>query len=82
MNSYDVTSLSKRTQIFWLIPPTDRNLQLYEQWTLSGKQSDIFFGDLVEKCARIYLEAGNTFLIPSGWIHGKQMNFFNRRQTP
>jgi len=52
-----------------LIPPTERNLQLYEQWTLSGKQSDIFFGDLVEKCGRVNLEAGNTFLIPSGWIH-------------
>ena len=57
------------SQVFWLIPPTERNLQLYEQWTLSGKQSDIFFGDLVEKCGRVRLEAGNTFLIPSGWIH-------------
>lgn len=56
-------------KIFWLIPPNERNLQLYEQWTLSGKQSDIFFGDTVEKCARINLEAGNTFIIPSGWIH-------------
>ena len=24
---------------------------------------------MVDKCARINLEAGNTFLIPSGWIH-------------
>jgi len=59
----------KGSKIFWLIPPTERNLQLYEQWTLSGKQSDIFFGDIVDKCSRINLEAGNTFLIPSGWIH-------------
>ncbi|KZS21040.1 JmjC domain-containing Histone demethylation protein 1 [Daphnia magna] len=59
----------KGSKVFWLIPPTERNLQLYEQWTLSGKQSDIFFGDLVEKCGRVNLEAGNTFLIPSGWIH-------------
>ncbi|XP_046452222.1 jmjC domain-containing histone demethylation protein 1-like isoform X2 [Daphnia pulex] len=57
------------SKVFWLIPPTERNLQLYEQWTLSGKQSDIFFGDLVEKCGRVHLVAGNTFLIPSGWIH-------------
>ena len=56
-------------QIFWLIPPNERNLQLYEKWTLSGKQDKVFFGDLVEKCGRVYLEAGNTFLIPSGWIH-------------
>ena len=59
----------KGKKIFWLIPPTERNLQLYEQWVLSGKQGDIFFGDTVERCARIELVAGNTFFIPTGWIH-------------
>lgn len=34
-----------------------------------GKQSDIFFGDTVDQCSRIYLEDGNTFFIPTGWIH-------------
>lgn len=53
-------------QIFWLIPPTERNLQLYEQWVLSGKQSDIFFGDTVVKCGRVELSQGNTFFIPTG----------------
>ncbi|CAL4086162.1 unnamed protein product, partial [Meganyctiphanes norvegica] len=53
-------------KIFWLIPPTERNLQLYEQWVLSGKQSDIFFGDTVDKCARVELESGYTFFIPTG----------------
>jgi len=56
-------------KVFWLIPPTDENLKKYEEWTLSGKQADSFFGDLVDKCARIVLREGNTFLIPSGWIH-------------
>ncbi|UYV68247.1 KDM2A [Cordylochernes scorpioides] len=53
-------------QIFWLIPPTEKNLLLYEKWVLSGKQSDIFFGDTVEQCARISLSVGDTFFIPSG----------------
>lgn len=59
----------KGSKVFWLIPPTEKNLQLYEKWVLSGKQSDIFFGDTVEKCVRVYLTAGNTFFIPTGWIH-------------
>uniref|UniRef100_H0WHE5 [histone H3]-dimethyl-L-lysine(36) demethylase n=1 Tax=Otolemur garnettii TaxID=30611 RepID=H0WHE5_OTOGA len=56
-------------KIFWLIPPTLHNLELYEEWVLSGKQSDIFLGDRVERCQRIELKQGYTFFIPSGWIH-------------
>ncbi|XP_053226178.1 lysine-specific demethylase 2B isoform X1 [Podarcis raffonei] len=56
-------------KIFWLIPPTLQNLELYEEWVLSGKQSDIFLGDRVELCQRIELKQGHTFFIPSGWIH-------------
>ncbi|XP_054710519.1 lysine-specific demethylase 2A-like [Uloborus diversus] len=56
-------------KVFWLIPPTERNLALYETWVLSGKQGDVFFGDTVEKCARVELESGDTFFIPTGWIH-------------
>jgi F-box/leucine-rich repeat protein 10/11 len=59
----------KGGKVFWLIPPTEHNLALYERWVLSGKQSDIFFGDTVDKCARISLMEGNTFFIPTGWIH-------------
>ena len=56
-------------KIFWLIPPTDENLKRYEKWVLSGKQSDQFFGDMVDRCGRFQIPAGGTFFIPSGWIH-------------
>ncbi|CAL1290006.1 unnamed protein product [Larinioides sclopetarius] len=56
-------------KVFWLIPPTEKNLALYENWVLSGKQGDVFFGDTVDKCARVHLESGDTFFIPTGWIH-------------
>lgn len=56
-------------KIFWMVPPTELNLQTFEEWTLSGMQQDVFFGDTVEECFRVELTAGNTFFIPSGWIH-------------
>nr|XP_055034262.1 lysine-specific demethylase 2A [Misgurnus anguillicaudatus] len=59
----------KGGKVFWLIPPTPQNLELYENWVLSGKQGDIFLGDKVSACQRIELKQGYTFMIPSGWIH-------------
>lgn len=56
-------------KIFWMVPPTELNLQIFEEWTLSGMQQDVFFGDTVEECFRVELSAGHTFFIPSGWIH-------------
>ncbi|XP_028271549.1 lysine (K)-specific demethylase 2Aa isoform X3 [Parambassis ranga] len=57
------------TKVFWLIPPTPENLELYENWVLSGKQGDIFLGDRASDCQRIELKQGCTLIIPSGWIH-------------
>ncbi|XP_056129487.1 lysine-specific demethylase 2A isoform X3 [Lampris incognitus] len=56
-------------KVFWLIPPTHQNLEMYENWVLSGKQGDIFLGDKCHDCQRIELKQGYTFMIPSGWIH-------------
>lgn len=53
-------------QVFWLIPPTPQNLELYENWVLSGKQGDVFLGDRASDCQRIELKQGCTFIIPSG----------------
>lgn len=60
----------KGGKVFWLIPPTEKNLKAYEKWTLSGEQNKIFLPDLVDECQRIELQAGWTFMLPSGWIHG------------
>lgn len=56
-------------KVFWLIPPSPQNLEMYENWVLSGKQGDIFLGDKCHDCQRIELLQGYTFMIPSGWIH-------------
>ncbi|KAH9514989.1 Lysine-specific demethylase 2B [Bulinus truncatus] len=56
-------------KIFWLAPPSPKNIERYTEWTLSAKQGETFLGDTLEQCQRIMLFAGNTFIIPSGWIH-------------
>ena len=58
--------LAPAHQVFWLIPPTPQNLELYENWVLSGKQGDVFLGDRASDCQRIELKQGYTFIIPSG----------------
>ncbi|XP_058876202.1 lysine-specific demethylase 2A-like, partial [Acipenser ruthenus] len=57
--------IHKGGKVFWVIPPTPQNLELYENWVLSGKQGDIFLGDKVSGCQRIELKQGYTFMIPS-----------------
>jgi len=61
--------LFKGSKLFWLIEPTESNLKLFEKWTKSGNQDAVFFADLVPECQLVRLNAGDTFMIPSGWIH-------------
>ncbi|GFO37758.1 lysine-specific demethylase 2b-like [Plakobranchus ocellatus] len=56
-------------KIFWLAPPSQKNIDRYVEWTLSAKQGESFLGDTLECCQRIQLLKGYTFIIPSGWIH-------------
>ncbi|BFZ04644.1 hypothetical protein BsWGS_07683 [Bradybaena similaris] len=56
-------------KIFWLAPPSQKNIDKYIEWTLSAKQGDMFLGDALELCQRVNLHAGYTFIIPAGWIH-------------
>uniref|UniRef100_A0A1A8LRF1 Jumonji C domain containing histone demethylase 1 homolog D n=1 Tax=Nothobranchius pienaari TaxID=704102 RepID=A0A1A8LRF1_9TELE len=56
-------------KIFYLIKPSPTNLALYEAWSSSPNQSEVFFGDKVEKCYKCVVPQGTTLLIPTGWIH-------------
>ncbi|KAI8977144.1 hypothetical protein BDF20DRAFT_873250 [Mycotypha africana] len=56
-------------KIFYLIEPTQKNLKKYQKWSSSPDQSTIFLGDEVKDCHSVELYAGNTMIIPSGWIH-------------
>ncbi|XP_057185976.1 lysine-specific demethylase 7B [Triplophysa rosa] len=56
-------------KIFYLIKPTPANLALYEEWSSSPNQSEVFFGDKVDKCYKCVVRQGTTLFIPTGWIH-------------
>uniref|UniRef100_A0A8C2EAJ5 Histone lysine demethylase PHF8 n=1 Tax=Cyprinus carpio TaxID=7962 RepID=A0A8C2EAJ5_CYPCA len=56
-------------KIFYLIRPTAANLSLFERWSSSSNQNELFFGDQVDMCYRCSLKQGNTLFIPTGWIH-------------
>jgi len=56
-------------KIFYLIEPTDENLQKYADWTRSPTESETFLGDCVSHCYKMHLREDNTVFIPAGWIH-------------
>ncbi|KAK2892651.1 hypothetical protein Q8A67_012639 [Cirrhinus molitorella] len=56
-------------KIFYLIKPTKANLALYESWSSSHNQSEVFFGDKVDKCYKCVVKQGTTIFLPTGWIH-------------
>ncbi|TRY54542.1 hypothetical protein DNTS_033406 [Danionella cerebrum] len=56
-------------KVFYLIKPTPANLALYEEWSSSQNQSEVFFGGKVDKCYKCVVKQGATLLIPTGWIH-------------
>lgn len=56
-------------QVFYFIEPTLANLSAYERWSGSALQMNTWLGDLVDKVVKVELKAGNTMIIPTGWIH-------------
>nr|GAT57580.1 jumonji superfamily protein [Mycena chlorophos] len=62
---YHILSGSK---VFYFIKPTPANLAAYEKWSGTELQST-WLGDMVDEVVKVVLTAGNTMIIPSGWIH-------------
>ena len=60
----------KGEKLFYLIKPTEDNLKKYEEWAKLDNQNEVFLPDTLEdKCYSITLREGQTFFIPTGWIH-------------
>ncbi|KAI0693879.1 Clavaminate synthase-like protein [Cytidiella melzeri] len=63
---YHILSGSK---VFYFIRPTPPNLAAYERWSGTEMQSHAWLGDLCDEVFKVELHAGNTMIIPTGWIH-------------
>ena len=59
----------KGKKTFFFIPPHEKHLKKYEEWCNSPAQNWTFLGDQTKECYRVDLSAGDTMLIPAGWIH-------------
>lgn len=81
-------------KIFYLIEPTDKNLEMYEKWMNCPNQTEIWFPDMLDsprECTRFVIKKGQTLFIPTGWIHavltsqdslvfgGNFLNIFNMK---
>lgn len=55
-------------EVFYFIRPTPANLAAYERWSGTEMQNS-WLGDLCDEVFKIELHAGNTMIIPTGWIH-------------
>jgi F-box and leucine-rich repeat protein 10/11 len=56
-------------QVFYFIKPTPANLAAYERWSGTEIQNHTWLGDMVDEVIKVELRAGNTMIIPTGWIH-------------
>jgi len=58
-------------KVFWLAPPTARNLRAYSEWIRDRDQASTWFGDRVgaDQVSRLTLEPGMTLSLPSAWLH-------------
>ncbi|BES90523.1 JmjC domain, hydroxylase [Nesidiocoris tenuis] len=56
-------------KIFYLIKPNAVNNHLFWKWSSSYHREAQFFGDQVDNCYKLTLNAGETLLLPTGWIH-------------
>jgi hypothetical protein len=65
---YHIISGSK---VFYLIPPSTRNLAIFERWNRLSAQSETFFADMIggECCYKLELCEGETLFLPAGIIH-------------
>lgn len=76
-----VFGLVQGEKVFYLIEPTKTNLALYESWSSSANQSEVFFGERVEKCYKCVVKQGTTVLLPTGQTNFTSLHTLYHRRV-
>ncbi|EFO83669.1 hypothetical protein CRE_02842 [Caenorhabditis remanei] len=62
--------VKKGRKVFYVAPPTTRNLEIYKRYETAPQDDDIWIGEaLFDQWKRVEIQEGFTAIIPSGWIH-------------
>jgi len=54
---------------FYIIPPSVINFQKYVKWAADASQEITFLGHMTGDCQVLEVCAGQTLLLPGGWLH-------------
>lgn len=54
---------------FYLVKPTEANMEKLLSWNSSENQKARFFLDEVDQFDYVKVKAGDTLFLPAGWIH-------------
>uniref|UniRef100_A0A1B9FYQ8 [histone H3]-dimethyl-L-lysine(36) demethylase n=1 Tax=Kwoniella bestiolae CBS 10118 TaxID=1296100 RepID=A0A1B9FYQ8_9TREE len=58
------------SKVFYFIRPTTANLKAYAEWSGSfERQQDTWLPDMCDEVRKVVLNAGDTMIIPAGYIH-------------
>lgn len=64
----------KGVRTFYLVPPSEENLKIFEEWSSRSSLEDQFYGDLADACYKLVVNEGEFLLIPGGWIFAEYVN--------
>ena len=53
---------------FFLVEPTESNVERFAAWWALPDRRDMFLADLVDACFALTVTAGQTVFVPGGWI--------------
>ncbi|KAF1762704.1 hypothetical protein GCK72_010966 [Caenorhabditis remanei] len=62
--------VKKGRKVFYVAPPTARNLEIYKRYETAPQDDDVWIGEaLFDQWKRVEIKEGFTAIIPAGWIH-------------